>query len=267
MIARHGNIKEWHFAHASRDVFDKTEKKCEYSFYVSVRMMARQIIGEELSLSLPAYETYVSEYISGYGEISIPFTVTKTQEITLLNIELEHPILGTVVDVIGNVNQYNFIVYFTHPGRKAPENLISPSNNNFGIISISLMKLEMLFLEAKDSKKTYQKILYDFLASDIDARKWLFHPRFEQCKAKATKLLKTEVNIQKQQIYYSELAESEFQIEQTVSERDTLEPPQKRMMNYRCMFGSARWQGLHPGGSECPTCKNLVCRIEAGYVD
>ena len=40
--ARQGNIKVWHFAHSNKKVFTKTKNKCEYPFYLSVRLMARQ---------------------------------------------------------------------------------------------------------------------------------------------------------------------------------------------------------------------------------
>ena len=60
LIARHGNINEWHFAHASRTVYLKTETECEFSFYVSVRLMARQIVDDTLSMAFPAYTDCVS---------------------------------------------------------------------------------------------------------------------------------------------------------------------------------------------------------------
>uniref|UniRef100_UPI002B477B28 competence protein CoiA family protein n=1 Tax=Vibrio vulnificus TaxID=672 RepID=UPI002B477B28 len=41
LIARQGEEKQWHFAHASRKV-EGTDKECDFSFFVSVRMMARQ---------------------------------------------------------------------------------------------------------------------------------------------------------------------------------------------------------------------------------
>ena len=50
LVARHGEIKEWHFAHVSRSVYAQTKKECEFSFFVSARMMARQIIGERLEI-------------------------------------------------------------------------------------------------------------------------------------------------------------------------------------------------------------------------
>lgn len=45
LIARQGEEKVWHFAHASRNVYDRTAQECDFSFYVSVRFMARQLIG------------------------------------------------------------------------------------------------------------------------------------------------------------------------------------------------------------------------------
>jgi len=53
LIARHGTVNDWHFAHASRKVYEKTTQKCEYSFFLSVRMMVRQFVGTTLSIHLP----------------------------------------------------------------------------------------------------------------------------------------------------------------------------------------------------------------------
>ncbi len=66
LIARHGNINEWHFAHASRTGYLKTETECEFSFYVSVRLMARQIVDDTLSMALPAYTDCESAYLAQY---------------------------------------------------------------------------------------------------------------------------------------------------------------------------------------------------------
>jgi hypothetical protein len=55
LIARQGEEKAWHFAHDTRGNPGRTEDACEYSFYVSVRLMARQVIGTALTLALPEY--------------------------------------------------------------------------------------------------------------------------------------------------------------------------------------------------------------------
>lgn len=52
LIARQGEEKVWHFAYASRNVYDRTAQECDFSFYVSVRLMAWQLIGSALTLAL-----------------------------------------------------------------------------------------------------------------------------------------------------------------------------------------------------------------------
>ena len=55
LVARQGEVREWHFAHFTGGISSPTERPCEFSFYVSVRMMARQLLDRELTISLPAY--------------------------------------------------------------------------------------------------------------------------------------------------------------------------------------------------------------------
>ncbi|MGA0588642.1 competence protein CoiA family protein [Dyella sp. KRB-257] len=51
LIARKGAIKVWHFAHASRADGQHTETDCDYSWAVSVRLMARQLLSDGLHLA------------------------------------------------------------------------------------------------------------------------------------------------------------------------------------------------------------------------
>jgi len=63
LIARQGEEKVWHFTHASRHVYDRTEQECDFAVYVSVRLMARQLIGSRLTLALPDYRSRVTQYV------------------------------------------------------------------------------------------------------------------------------------------------------------------------------------------------------------
>nr|WP_264299516.1 competence protein CoiA family protein [Vibrio navarrensis] len=60
LIARQGEEKQWHFAHASRKV-EGTDKECDFSFFVSVRMMARQVIETGIAIVLPEYRSYLTK--------------------------------------------------------------------------------------------------------------------------------------------------------------------------------------------------------------
>ena len=62
LIARKGDIKEWHFAHKSqaRRIKKNTEKPCDMSFAVSVRLMAKQLFEGGARMLLPKYEKVFS---------------------------------------------------------------------------------------------------------------------------------------------------------------------------------------------------------------
>ena len=38
-----GNDRVWHFSHAQKVVYDKTKSECEYSDYVSIALMTKQL--------------------------------------------------------------------------------------------------------------------------------------------------------------------------------------------------------------------------------
>ena len=186
LIARHGAVNEWHFAHASKATASATKKPCKFSFFVSVRLMARQILGENLELLLPEYKDTVSLGLTPFhGHIDARFSITGQRRITLSNIEIEQSFLGKPVDIIGHIGEFSFIIYFTHPGRQVPAEFYHPPDSHCGILAISLEKLPWLFLNAKKQGKSYLKILHYFLTNNLPSKHWVFHPRHAQRKEQA----------------------------------------------------------------------------------
>jgi len=55
LIARKGEVNQWHFAHASRGMGGEEIRPCELSFFVSVALMAKQMFLECPGLALPDY--------------------------------------------------------------------------------------------------------------------------------------------------------------------------------------------------------------------
>lgn len=183
LIARQGDIKEWHFAHATHSTYARTEKVCEFSFYVSVRMMARQVISEKLELVLPRYEDAISDIHESTGrEVSIPFLVANQQKILLTQVEVEKTFAGIPIDIVGKVGSYRFAIFFSHPGRNVPSSLYSPGDQKCGIIDISLEPLARLFSPSKGREKSYQDILQEYLTNHIESKTWLYHPRYASCE-------------------------------------------------------------------------------------
>lgn len=258
LIARQGNIKEWHFAHASRSVYLKTEKECSFSFYVSVRMMARQVIRGQLEIIVPAYEDAIAEYIERYdGYISVPFTIAEQQKISLTNISVEKMFLGIPVDIVGKVGDFSFIIYFCHPGREIPEVLYNPLGKRCGIISISLESTAMLFSKAKSEKHSYQKYLQDFLANDLDSKRWLFHPRFLKSKDEAKQRLREK---KKELEKKFDNPKKEVSRRRDDSQNDEIysnlisEKSSKKLANYQCVICNVSWKNWDQGANICPKC-------------
>lgn len=186
LIARQGDIKEWHFAHDTRSTYARTEKVCKFSFYVSVRMMARQVISEKIELVLPRYEDAISEIHKSSGRrVSIPFVVANQQRILLTQVEIEKTFAGVPVDIVGKVKSYRFVIFFSHPSRNVPRSLYSPGDQKCGIIGISLEPLARLFSTSKGKEKSYKDILQEYLTNHIESKTWLYHPRYASCENEA----------------------------------------------------------------------------------
>jgi len=181
LIARHGDCNTWHFAHAHKGVYDKTKKECEYSFFLSVRLMARQLIDSRIKLGLPEYKSHVDKLDDQLGySVQEEFVITPEQEITIEEIQVEKVFSGIPVDLVGNISGFQFVIYFTHPNRNVPTELFNPEDHKCGVIAVALDSLPMLFSNAKKNGKTYKEVLKTFLSSDRDSKSWVFHPHYKK---------------------------------------------------------------------------------------
>ena len=175
LIARHGSIKVWHFAHQSRDVKKKTVKPCDYSFAVSVRLMMKQLFEEGAMLCLPAYLKSLSSTIPGSEHpYSHRYTLTEEKVVQFDIVESELMRNGVMVDLVLKVGSFELVVYITYDGRRIPEQLKSPENNS-GVIEFNVMSLMQAFEETKSGQ--YKDALIEFLARSHTGKYWHYHPR------------------------------------------------------------------------------------------
>lgn len=272
LIARQGTQKEWHFAHASRSVYSETKSECEFSFYVAARLMARQLIGDSLSINLPEYNDQIDEYLSDYGQwVSVPFNVTKQQRLTLTEVEVEKSFTSIPVDVYGKVNGFSFVIYFTHPGREAPQELYSPSTSKCGVISVSLLGLSRLFRGERGASNSYLGLLSEYLANDIESKKWIYHPRYRSCEEEARKVLQQKKLLLKQTHSVRQKMKKHSSVSAVAYDNSIsvtpIERPPKRLANFECAMCHSTWQGLDPSGSVCPKCDTHLYRTVKEYLD
>ncbi len=266
LIAKQGPEKQWHFAHASRDVYTQTKKECEYSFFVSVRLMARQIINSTLSIKLPEYSLQAEKYLTeDQHYLNVPYTVTPQRNVAISDVKIEKIFMGLPVDIFGHVQEYSFILYFTHPGRRVPVEFNAPNDKRCGIVSISLEPTHALFAKAKENNSSYKAELYNYLENDLKSKEWVFHPRQQHCEKLANEKIqqqiaefvknRTVVNVRK----HSNSVQPETEVTK-------VENVPRKMANFECIICYSEWKGLEPSDSACPKCKTHLYRRFKGYV-
>jgi hypothetical protein len=262
LIARQGEEKVWHFAHASRDVYDRTTQECDFSFYVSVRLMARQLIGSRLTLALPDYRNRVTQYVEDLHQTrTLDYLVTEARSVELEHVEVETWFADVAVDVKGKVGDFDFVVYLIHPGRAVPTELESLDGAKAGVIAIDLQGMAGALARVKEAGGTYAQALGEFLAKNIGSKRWVYHPRNAMMRQKAEAELAESVA--------REVDEMRHRLsvgKALPTQRGPLLAATKikatRQVRCECLFCGSKWDGHDPGLNNCPKCRtHLGTRI------
>ena len=270
LIARQGEEKQWHFAHASRKV-EGTDKECDFSFFVSVRMMARQVIETGITLDLPEYKCDTSQEAKG-KLFKETFVVTKQTTISLENVQKESSFEGCLVDVIGGIKGFSFVIYFTHPNRHLPIELQNPNHKQSGILEIKLDDTHRLFVDDKKSDIRQIDKLKAFLQHDLESKAWVFHPRKEQLERDANERVKIQIE-QYTPILHSQPTQTQHVHDDRFNNRydaywfsqTKVAPPApvlERTATFECIMCNCTWQEKLPGQPKCPKCKSHLYASE-----
>lgn len=183
LSARQGDVNTWHFAHATRGTSGKTSKDCEFSFYVSVTQMAKQLFAEEghVQLVVPEY-TYLVEdrHPLHKCRITKEVTITSATYVGLENIALESKIARHPGDVVGTVKGFPLIIGLSHKEKPYQHDPHLLDKLRAGIIEIDLTATWEIFFQQKGrGAETFRSILKDYLFTEVEHKKWLYHPRQE----------------------------------------------------------------------------------------
>lgn len=242
LIARQGKVNRWHFAHASRKIRD-VEQSCQFSFFVSVRAMAKQIIESGFRLSTPGYTGEVSERHYGIT-FSERFCVTTPGTITLDNVQKECLFEETIVDICAEINGYSLAIYFSHPERRVPFSLEVPDNKQCGVLEIDLSRTRELFLSKNTTSDRFVDVLRTFIEGNNLSKKWIFHPRKHSAMCRArTRLEKRITNWRPSQ-------------ERTKIRKNPyvrFEPGRKH--HYECLICKTKWSAYENEKPVCPVCR------------
>jgi DNA-directed RNA polymerase subunit RPC12/RpoP len=273
LIARHGQINEWHFAHASRNVYSRTEEECTYSFFVSVRLMARQIVDELLEIKLPSLIDKIEEHNEILDlDIATQFVVTDEKTVSIEDVSKEREFSKVTVDILGKIKGYPFAIFFSHPGRTAPRGLTNPTNPKSGVISISLDKVGLLFSSREKAKNSYKSTLLKYIQSDLPSKQWLFHPRYKRAKSEAAVIQKVKVQraleIEKEKHYrLNETTRHEITSKSPIQQSGSDKIDRKVAVNYKCLNCQSQiWTGYLDDGTKCKKCGSHLYKQVIAYL-
>lgn len=249
--AKQGTLKQWHFSHDSRHAHEQTKTVCNYSFYPSVRLMAKQVVGNSFQLDLPGLIGKIA-YYQGVRWVleQKEFKVTDPATVVIENPVVDTTFSGTSVDIVGTVRDFQFVIFFSQPDRVVPERLLEPENPKCGILEISLNSLDNEFIRLRSQHRTYREILTDFLQHDVASKKWLYHPRFKPKANEAIEDLQRLGNI----LEYSVVPINKKVAPMAVN---LIQPivTVNRTVRFECVMCRLQWDGPEAGGNCCPKCQ------------
>jgi len=224
--------------------------------------MARQVIGESITIRLPEYRDCVESPSNGLANPLIEkFVVTPERALEIDAIEIEKEFFGVVFDVCGSVGGFPFLIYLTHPGRTLPPEVASVTAEKCGAVELSLQRTYLLFMEAEGRSGSYLDSLRSFLESNLESKRWIAHPRYGRARERAEKRLQSrrcEVSLprERQQIACSSAGVGSGPLQHV---RTNVE---SRRVKYQCVMCRHEWEGVYPGYSECPNCNtHLYMRV------
>lgn len=236
LVARQGSKKVWHFAHDSKGELKNKLEKCSFSFYVSARMMARQLIGNRLSINVPGLEVALSEKEPfSDGHMHVAKHVTEAHTVVLEDVSLDTRVGENRVDLSGFIDGYCLAFVFTHPGRDEFDRLANISEDKTGVVGIALTGLMARFHGQKESNKTYSDILTEYISSDLISKKWIYHPRLRETERLVKSLMEEKI------------AEARRPFEQQAK---LLE----KNMRFDCRACKSSWTGISSSNASCRSC-------------
>lgn len=176
LIARQGEKREWHFAHDSKGVFEKTEAKCEHSALVSIASMAKQLFKTCNSTST-FVELTLPDYVIQTDGMEVP--VTRERKVKIFHCDVEEKIYGISADILTEVEGYPLAFYLVHAGRSLPVREADFYGMRIGVVVIDVSSIPILVHDVPETGEIgkYREALKRGLFEQLSGKKWIYHPR------------------------------------------------------------------------------------------
>lgn len=218
LIARHGDKIEWHFAHRSQNVHEKTRKACDYSFSVSVRLMIRQLSVNGLKFRAPGFEQSISVFSDiSYQSKAFTYVITEESTLNLSGVEVGAHFSQCVVEL--NVNAVPF-----------------------------------MFKQEKGGQ--YLEVLCRYIEDSTEGKSWVYHPREKKSGHATQAEAKAWLSEQKPRRQPGLVRRHDYSPKVSFAEKSTDLPSQATtplVTSYTCVLCENTWTGTSRICENCDT--------------
>jgi len=252
LIAKKGDVLEWHFAHDSQFIEKDQELSCDYSWAVAVKMMIKQLLLEGNTLALP-------EYIINFQSIDYPrgkrqIKVTDSSIIHYENPELKLLECDVTVEVKGKKLG---IILLTKHSFSNEDTLFEQAL--LGVLAISIENVG--YDDGGKAVNHLRNQLRVLIESKTIAKHWLYHGREKAEFIKATE----QDKLLSEKIAYIRANEQEEWLrekprnkpENIITQKPTATLKKKQ---WYCVFCKFEYQGYLTGLNPCPQCNSHLYR-------
>lgn len=184
LVARQGQQRTWHFAHEPRADQQAIDDMCEFSWAVSVRLMARQVLGSLQTIRLPAPNFPL--FVDGLRRRppAPVLTLTAPDLLPLDRIQVDTTLEDLPVDAVVDTEIGLWCFYFTHRHRPVPEALAALAARGICAIAVDLEGYAKV-LTTGTPPQGHRDALAAFLAEDTDHKTWVAHPALDEARSQA----------------------------------------------------------------------------------
>jgi hypothetical protein len=265
LVARHGNEKEWHFAHRSQKIHNETRKECEFSFAVSVRLMIRQLSNDGLKFRTPRFECSLPAYSEySYDSYDFRYLVTEESLLVMKEVQVGAHFCGVTVDVLGLVEGVPFVVFVTYKERSLPSELKNPSITKCGVVELNVTAVPKLFKEEGNGQ--YKEVLRRYIEDETEGKAWAYHPREQRLReaaiAKRQSWLLQEKSQSRTHIPHQRHYQNTAKPTASISSTEHYRRVEQIIGNYTCVKCKSTWKGSSRICKKCDTHLFTIEQVE-----
>ncbi|MFT5294354.1 MAG: hypothetical protein ACI9YH_000360 [Colwellia sp.] len=254
LIAKKGEIIEWHFSHDSKFIEKDQELSCDFSWVVAVKMMIKQLLLEGNTLALPEY--FITYREAGYQKPERQLKVANSSVIQYSNPKLKSLACDVTIEVKGKCLGIKLLTKYSPSFAEE-----SFEQALFGVLGISIENVG--FDNEGKVVNHLRKYLQLLLQSKLSAKYWLYHRRKKAVIIDAEeqdRLLKEAADFIKateQQKFLREKAINKPKKRDVEIKKPVI--PLNNMQWY-CVSCKFEYQGYSTGLNPCPKCDSHFYR-------